>query len=139
MADAALGRGHGAQEGRVVVVVHPQAQPRAQVADLGAVEEALAARHLVGDLRLAQRLLEDARLVVGTVQDGEFLPLLAEPRARIDWMRATVRSASCSSLSQSTMRTGSPSPSSENSVLGNSFGFGWITLLAARRMALVER
>ena len=54
-------------------------------------------------------------------------------------MRATARSASCSSLSQSTTRTGSPSPSSENSVLGKSFGLGPITLLAARRMALVER
>jgi hypothetical protein len=59
--------------------------------------------------------------------------------ARIDWMRATMRSASCSSLSQSTTRTGSPSPSSENSVLGNSLGLGPITLLAARRIALVER
>jgi hypothetical protein len=59
--------------------------------------------------------------------------------ARMLTMRATARSASCTSLSASTMRTGSPSPSSENSVLGNSFGLGPITLLAARRMALVER
>jgi ATP-dependent DNA helicase Rep len=52
---------------------------------------------------------------------------------------AILRSASCSSLSQSTTRTGSPSPSSENSVLGNSLGLGPITLLAARRIAPVER
>jgi hypothetical protein len=37
------------------------------------------------------------------------------------------------------MRTGSPSPSSENSFFGKSLGFGWMTLLAARRIALVER
>ena len=59
--------------------------------------------------------------------------------ARRLWMRATARSASCSSLSASTTRTGSPSPSSLNSVLGKSLGLGPITLLAARRMALVER
>ena len=59
--------------------------------------------------------------------------------ARRPMMRATARSASCSSLSQSTTRTGSPSPSSENRVLGKSLGLGWMTLLAARRMALVER
>jgi hypothetical protein len=39
----------------------------------------------------------------------------------------------------STTRTGSPSPSSLHSFLGNSLGLGPITLLAARRMALVER
>ncbi|MNY34976.1 hypothetical protein D3C86_1693550 [compost metagenome] len=59
--------------------------------------------------------------------------------ARRVWMRATARSASCSSESASTTRTGSPSPSSENSVFGYSLGLGWITLFAARRMALVER
>ena len=66
-------------------------------------------------------------------------PLVATEPPRMLWMRATVRSASCSSLSASTTRTGSPSPSSENSVLGNSLGFGPMTLLAARRMAPVER
>ena len=55
------------------------------------------------------------------------------------WMRATARSASCASWSQSTTRTGSPSPSSEYSVFGNSLGFGPMTLLAARRIAPVER
>jgi hypothetical protein len=58
VADAALGRRHRAQERRVVVVVDEQAQPGAQVLDLGAVEEALPARHLVRQLCLAQRLLE---------------------------------------------------------------------------------
>jgi hypothetical protein len=51
VADAALGRGDGAQKGRVVVLVDPQAQPGAQVLDLGAVEEALPARDLVRNLR----------------------------------------------------------------------------------------
>ncbi len=71
VADAALGRGHRAQEGRVVVLVDDQAQPAAQVLDLGAIEEALAAGDLVRDLRRAQLLLEHARLVVGAVQDRE--------------------------------------------------------------------
>ena len=76
VADAALGRGDGAQEGRVVVLVDPQSQPGAQVLDLGAVEKALPARNLVRNLRPPQRLLEDARLVVGAVQDGEVAPFL---------------------------------------------------------------
>ncbi|MCY1528504.1 hypothetical protein D9M68_636100 [compost metagenome] len=76
MADAALGRGGRAQEGRVVVVVDQQAQPGAEVADLGAVEEALAARDLVGNLRAAQRLFERTRHVVGAVEDGEVAPFL---------------------------------------------------------------
>ena len=75
MADAALGRCHRAQEGRVVVVVEQQAQPGAQVLDLSAVEEALAARDLVGDVGAAQRLLEGAGLVVGAVEDGELVPV----------------------------------------------------------------
>ena len=68
MADAALRARHRAQEGRVVVEVDDQAQPGAEVADLGAVEEALPARDLVRDAGLAQRLLEDARLVVGAIE-----------------------------------------------------------------------
>ena len=52
---------------------------------------------------------------------------------------STARSASWSSLSASTTRTGSPSPKSLQRVLGKSLGLGPITLLAARKMALVER
>ena len=76
VADATLWGGHGAQKGRVVVLVDPQAQPGAQVLDLGAVEKTLSARHLVRDLRAPQRLLEHTRLVVGAVQDGEVAPVL---------------------------------------------------------------
>jgi hypothetical protein len=54
-------------------------------------------------------------------------------------MRATARSASCSSLSLSSTRTGSPSPSSLHSFFSNSFGLLAITALAARRMWPVER
>ena len=75
MADAALGASRRAQERRVVVLVDEQPQPRAQVADLGAVEEARAARDLVRNLRRAQLLLEDARLMVGAIEDRE----VAEP------------------------------------------------------------
>ena len=71
MADAALRARRGAQEGRVVVGIDQKAQPGAQVADLGPVEEALAARDLVGQVGFAQRLLEQPCLVVGAVQHGE--------------------------------------------------------------------
>jgi hypothetical protein len=40
VANAAFGRGDGAQKGRVVIVVDPQAKPGAQVADFGAVKKA---------------------------------------------------------------------------------------------------
>ncbi|MPN12533.1 hypothetical protein SDC9_159851 [bioreactor metagenome] len=53
VADAALGRGDGAQESRVVVVVDPQAEPGAQILDFRAVKKARATRHLVGDAGLA--------------------------------------------------------------------------------------
>ena len=72
--DAALGRADGAQEGRVVVLIDEQAQPGAQVADLGAVEETLAPADLVGNLRAAQHLLELLGLVVGAVEDGAIAP-----------------------------------------------------------------
>ena len=74
--DAALGRGDGAQECRVVIVVHPQAKPGAQVLDFSAVKKALPARHLVGNLRLAQCLLEHPCLVVGAIQHGKVTKLL---------------------------------------------------------------
>ena len=76
VADAALGCGDGAQERRVVVVIYPQAKPGAQVLDFSAVKKALPARHLVGNLRLAQCLLEHPRLVVGAVQHGKVTKLL---------------------------------------------------------------
>jgi hypothetical protein len=84
VADAALRARHRAQERRVVVEVDDQAQPRAQVADLGAVEEALPARDLVRDAGLAQRLLEDARLVVGAVEDGDVGERRAGAAQRLD-------------------------------------------------------
>ena len=43
VANAAFGRGHGAQKSRVVVVIGPQAQPGAQVAHLGAFKKTLPA------------------------------------------------------------------------------------------------
>ena len=70
-ADAAPRGGGGADERRVVVLVGQQPQVGAQVLDLGLVEERLPAGDLVGDLLLAQHLLDDARLVVAAVEDGE--------------------------------------------------------------------
>ena len=63
----------------------------------------------------------------------------APPCPRSDWMRATARSASCSSPSHSSSCTGSPSPKALHSFLSNSFGLFEITALAARRMWPVER
>ena len=140
VADAALGARHRAQERRVVVEVDDQAQPRAQVADLGAVEEALPARDLVRDAGLAQRLLEDARLVVGAVEDREVGQSAApsgaaqrlDPRDRRARPRAPRRRIR-------RRRTGSPAPSSLHSFFSYSFGLWPITALAARRMLPVER
>ena len=71
VADAALGRGDGAQKSRIVVGVDQKPQPGAEVFDLGPVKKALAARDLVGHVGGAQLFLEDAGQVVGAVQDGE--------------------------------------------------------------------
>ena len=69
-ADAALGGRRGADEGRVVVLVGEQAQVGGEVLDLRLVEERLAAGQQVGDLLVAQLRFEEARLVVGAVEDG---------------------------------------------------------------------
>ena len=75
--DAASGRGGGADEGRIVVVVGQQAQVGAQVLDLGTVEERLAAGDLIGDVLFAKHLLDDPRLVVAAVEHGEVRPFQA--------------------------------------------------------------
>jgi hypothetical protein len=80
VANAALGGGHGAQKGRVVVVVGPQAKPGTQVADFGAVKKTLATRYLVRNTGAAQGFLKRLGLVVGTVQHrkmAEFFELRA--------------------------------------------------------------
>ena len=84
VADAALRAGRGTQERRVVVGIDDQSQPGAEVADLGAVEEALPARNLVRNRRLAQRLLEDARLMVGAIEDREVAERRAARAQRLD-------------------------------------------------------
>ena len=78
-ADAALGRGDGTDEGRVVVAVRQQAQVRGDVLDFGLVEEGLAAREQVGNPVIAQVLFQRARLEVATVENrviGEFRAVL---------------------------------------------------------------
>jgi hypothetical protein len=62
----------------------------------------------------------------GTARQSPELLLCAAADScpRGDWMRATVRSASCSSLSASTTRTGSPSPSSLNRSWETAWGWG---------------
>ncbi len=69
LADAARRQVDDALEGHVVGAVLRQAQVGQRVLDLGALEEAQAAVHAVGDARGHQRLLEGARLGVGTVED----------------------------------------------------------------------
>ena len=75
VADAALRRGDRAQERRVVIVVDPQAQPSAEIANLRTVKKTLTARYLVRNLRFAKSLFQDARLVVGAVEHCEVLQL----------------------------------------------------------------
>jgi hypothetical protein len=72
-ADAAARHGDRADEGQVVVLVGDQAQVGAQVLDLGVLEEAAPAGDGVGDLVVAQLLLEQPRLVVAPVEDGVVL------------------------------------------------------------------
>ncbi len=64
-------------------------------------------------------------------------PATCAPRRA--WKRVTTRSASCSSLSHSITRTGSPSPNALHSFFSNSLGLWAITWFAARRMWPVER
>ena len=75
VADAAFRARDGAQEGRVIVVVDHQPQPRAQVADLGTVKEALSARDPIRNARFAQRLLEHPGLVIGPVEHRKVIEL----------------------------------------------------------------
>src|SRR5690606_6127836 len=69
LADATRGRVARALEGRVVAAVGDQAQVRQRVLDLGALEEAHAAVHAVGNLLGEQRFLERTRLGVAAVED----------------------------------------------------------------------
>ncbi|MNU57365.1 hypothetical protein D3C71_464850 [compost metagenome] len=82
LADATLGRGGRADERGVVIVIGQQAQVRQDVAHFRLVEEALPARDRVRNLQVAQRLLQNARLMVAAVQDGEVLPLRLALEAR---------------------------------------------------------
>jgi hypothetical protein len=85
-------------------------------------------------------LLEHGGLVVGAVEDGEVASLChLRGLARRLWMRATARSASCSSLSHSTTRTGSPSPSSLHSFFSNSLGLAADHVVGRAQDGLVER
>ena len=87
LADAALRRGHRADEGRIVVVVGDQAQVGDDVLDLGAVEERLPAGDRVRHVLRAQRLLEHAGLVVAAIQDR----VVAEAAAVLELVREQPR------------------------------------------------
>ena len=83
VADAALGRGDGADEGRVVVGVGDQPQIGDDVLDLGAVEERCAAADGVGNALGAQLFLEGARQMIAAIQDG----VVGKPRAMLELVR----------------------------------------------------
>jgi hypothetical protein len=137
-ADAAAGHGDGADEGQVVVLVGDQAQVGAQVLDLGVLEEAAPARDGVGDLVVAQLLLEQARLVVAAVEDRVVL----EVGAVLELVGRELhhhRFGLVLGVWQATTVTGSPAPCSDHSFLSKSFSLLAITVLAALRMRVVER
>ena len=67
VADAAFGRGYGAQEGGIVVGVGKQPHIRQHVFDFGFVEKALSAGEPVGDACAAQCFLENPRLILAAV------------------------------------------------------------------------
>ena len=73
MADTALRRGDGAQKSWVVIVVHPQAQPCAKIANLCTVKKTLPAGYFVRNLRFTKSLLQHPCLVVGAIEHGEVL------------------------------------------------------------------
>ena len=83
VADAAPRRGDRADERGIVVGVGDQAQIRADVLDLGLVEERLAAGQHVRNPLAAQHLFEDARLEVAAIQDR----VVAKLRAPLELVR----------------------------------------------------
>jgi hypothetical protein len=80
-ADAALGRGRGADEGRIVILVGQQAQIGGDVLDFRLVEEGFATGKQIGNPVIAQILLESPRLMVGAVEDGVILEFAAMSRS----------------------------------------------------------
>ena len=71
LADAAGGLVDDALEGGIVVAVGDQAQVGERVPDLGALEEAQAAVHPVGNAVPHELFLEQPRLGIGAVEDGD--------------------------------------------------------------------
>ena len=67
IADAAFGRGDGAQEGGVVVGIGKQAQIGQNVFNFGFVEKTLPAGELVRNARAAQGFFKNSRLMVAAV------------------------------------------------------------------------
>ena len=83
MANTAFGRGYGPHECRVVVVVGQQAQPAAQVFNLGPAKKALPARHLVRNVGFAKRLFKRFGHVIGAVQHAKVFPFPVLPARRL--------------------------------------------------------
>jgi hypothetical protein len=137
-ADAALGRGHGADEGRVVVLVGKQPQVGGDVLDLGAVEEGLAAGDDVGNLLRAQLLLEGARLVVAAIEDG-VVGKLGAPLEAVRGEAGDHPLGFVLAVAAGCTWIASPWPCSDQSCLSKSLGLLAISALAAVRMRAVER
>ena len=132
VADAAPRPVRDPQERDRVVRVVDHLQVRDRVLDLGALVEARAADHLVGDALADEHVLEHAALRVRAVEDGDLAPreALLDERAI---SAATNRASACSS-STSITRTGSPSPSSDQSCFSLRSRLWLITPFAASRM-----
>jgi hypothetical protein len=122
-----------AQEGGVVLRVGDQAQIGHQVLHLGAGEERGPAAQDIGDVVLAQGLLEGACLMVAAIEDGDVAEVgpSANFRCRIS---ETTRSASWPSSLQCRTRGGSPGPCSLQSRFSKTCGLFAIRVLASPRI-----
>ena len=110
-ADAARREVDDAQEAGVVVRVLDQAQVGQRVLDLGALEEAQAAVHLVRHAGVEQRALDHPALRVAAVEHRD-LAARRCPRGAAAALSSTNHCASAKSVGASYTRTGSPGPAS---------------------------
>ena len=91
LAEAALGLVGDALEGEIVVRLMDHAQIRDRVADLGALVEARAADHPIGQAEIDEALLEGAGLEAGAHQDRDVVEAAAAALVGLDLLADEAR------------------------------------------------